>query len=408
MRLTQIWRRPGNLLRRRPGGRSRGVSPARNWALSAVVLVIGVSIGLSCLPHRPTLRPSAIELVDPAASASTQATFAPAPALGTFAPHTFVPAVFALRDNGAAVRFAHADSVPDGSVRIGFYDPLDPLLVFATEPVSLPADARLLWLLAAPAERAAIRERSSAFAGALASDGRGILTSPEFRDLYRDRFQAVFQAAARDAWATTLNSQAWRDLTQGMEPALREMMKREVRPVLERRFRGVAGQMLRANALAMIDPFTDRPWNTEPIEDALRASFQELRERGVAERAIAHLLDQPRAAAVPGVFQDEMVRRLVRDDTLTRLISEMMFDERLRPLAQDSTARANDLLRTAPRLLVSLRGGQELNLVAATVIRATIGGRGDRVVVFMSPGQRDDLTALDRAVVRPLERKAGS
>jgi len=397
--LTQIWKRPGILLRLGTGGRSRRVSPARNWMLSAILLAVGVTVGLSCLPNRPTLGPAAIDLVDPAAPGMSPATYAPA---------TYAPAVFALRENGAAVRFAHADGSADGSVRIGFYDPLDPLLVFATEPVSLPADARLLWLLAAPAERAAIRERSAAFAGALASDSRAILTSPEFRDLYRDRFQAVFQAAARDAWTVTLNSEAWRDLTRGMEPALREMINREIRPVLERRFRGVAGQMLRANALAMIDPFTDRPWNTLPIEEALRASFLELRERGMAERAIAHLLDQPQAAAVPGVFQDEMVRRLVRDDTLVRLVSEMVFDERLRPLAQTSVARANDLLRTAPRLLVSLRGGQELNLVAATVIRATIGGRGDRVVVFMSQAQRDDLNALDHAVVRPLERIGGS
>lgn len=396
MRLTQIWKRPSVLLRRGPAGRSRRVNPARDWAISAVVLAVGIAVGVSCLPHRPTLGPGAIVLVDPMASGAPPAIFAPA---------VFAPAVFALRENGAAVRFAHADAVPDGTVRVGFYDPLDPLLVFATEPVSLPADARLLWLLAAPAERATIRERSAALVGALASDTRAILTSSEFRDLYRDRFQAVFQAAARDAWTVTLNSEAWRDLTRGMEPALREMMNREVRPVLERRFRGVAGQMLRANALAMIDPFTDRPWNTGPIEDALRASFLELRERGVAERAIAHLLDQPHAAAVPGVFQDEMVRRLVRDDTLSRLVSEMIFDERLRPLAQASVERANDLARTAPRLLVSLRGGQELNLVAATVIRATIGGRGDRVVVFMSPGQRDEVTALDHSVVRPLERK---
>ena len=63
--------------------------------------------------------------------------------------------------------------------------------------------------------------------------------------------------------------------------------------------------------------------------------------------------------------------------------------------ANDAEAilRANELSRLAPRLLVSLRGSKELNLVAATVIRATIAGRGDRVVVFMTPAQRDEVQA---------------
>ncbi len=387
VRLTRIWTWSGLGFRRR-GHRARRVNALRNWGLSLVVATAALMIGLSCLPSRTARTAAAVTLAD----------------VGQGAAAPFVPAVFALRDNGAAVRFANAEPGPGGSVRIGLYDPLDPLLRHATEPVALPADARLLWLLAAPSEREAIRERAAALLVAAGGDARGLVTSDEFRLLYRDRFQAVLTAAARDAWTTTLASDAWRDLTRGMEPALREMMQREVRPVLDRRLRGVAGQMLRANALTMLDPFTDRPWNLGPIEDALRAAFQDLRERGVAERAIAHLLDQPRAAAVPALFQDEMLRRLMRDPELPRLVTDMLFDERLRPLVRDSVARANDLARTAPRLLVSLRGGQELNLVAATVIRATIAGRGDRVVVFMSPEQRDALIALDRGAVQPLTR----
>lgn len=377
--------------------RRRRVNPLRDWTASAVVLTAGLAIGASCLPHRPTDDPAAAVLID------TE------PTGGGIA-----PAVFALRETGSAVRFANAEAGAGGVIRVGFYDPLDPLLAIATEPVLLPADARLLWLLAAPEERAAIRERAAALVVALSSGSRDILASPEFAEFYRDRFIDAFQHAAREAWDATQDSGAWRALLRGLEPAMRDLANRDIRPVVERQFRSVAGRMLRANALTMLDPFTDRSWNTEPIEEALRAAIVELRQREVPERAIAHLIDSPQAAAFLRIYQDELVRQLAHDGTLHGLLAEMAFDDRFRPYADGIVARANALVRYAPRLLVSLRGGQDLarsqdlNLVAATVIRATIAGRGDRVVVFMSRSQRDAIAELDQSAVRTLDRKGRS
>ncbi len=375
-------------LRRRAVNRQRRISPTRDWTASAIFLAIGVGVGLSSLPHRPSQGPSAARLADPLAAADA----------------AIAPAVFALRDSGVAVRFGNAETTADGIIRVGFYDPLDPLLVTATEPVSLPADARLLWLLASAAERDGIREKISAFVVALSSSVRDILTSPEFAADYRDRFLAVFQASTRASWQVMQENGAWRGLLRSVEPMLRELVTRDIRPMLERHFRGLPSRMLRANAVAMLDPFTDRPWNMEPVEDAMRAAIQELRDRGVAERIVGQLMDSPQAAQFLRSFQNELARDLTRNATLQGLVAEMVFDERFRPYAAEAILRANDLSRFAPRLLVSLRGSKELNLVAATVIRATIAGRGDRVVVFMTPAQRDEVQALDRTAVHPLER----
>jgi hypothetical protein len=379
------------MLYRYGAARRRRVTPLRDWAASAVVLTLGIVIGASCLPHRPT------------ESAAAETFIEPQPGAGGIA-----PAAFALREDGGAVRFANAEAGPNGLVRVGFYDPLDPLLATATEPVLLPGDARLLWLLAAPGERQAIRERAAALVVALSSGSRDILASPEFAMHYRDRFVAVFQTAIRGAWQVTQDSGAWRALMHGLEPALRDLTNRDIRPVVERYLRAMPGRMLRANAFVLLDPFTERPWNLTPVEDALRAALLELREREVPERVIGHVLDSPQAATFLRVFQDELVRQLAHDGALQGLIAEMAFDERFRPYAHEMVTRANDLLRYAPRLLVSLRGGQELNLVAATVIRATVVGRGDRVVVFMSPAQRDELAALDRHAVQVLDRMGRS
>jgi hypothetical protein len=356
--------------------------------MSAVVLGLGLWIGASCLPTRPTRAPEAITLIERGASVSAVA-----------------QGVFALRPDGAAVRFANAEVTGTGEIRIGFYDPADPLLAHAVEPVLLPADARLLWLLAAPGERQAIRDRAAALVLALSSDARAILASDVFTRHYRDRFTAVFQHAAYAAWDATQDSGAWRALWRDLDPALRQLLTRDLRPVIERHFRPVPGRMLRANAWSMLDPFTDRPWNMAPIEEALRAALIELRDRGVAERAMTQLIESPQAVTFLRAYQDELVRGLAHDPALSGLLAEMLYDERLRPYVGTVLARANDLARYAPRLLVSLRGGRELNLVAATVIRATIGGRGDRVVVFMSATQRAEITALDPAIIGALERR---
>jgi hypothetical protein len=385
---TQTWKVLSLRLRRYRAERRRRINPWRDWAASGVVLAIGLVLGLSSLPNRPTLSPAAATLSDPRGQVRTVA-----------------PAVFALRDSGAAVRFANAEVTRDGEIRVGFYDPLDPLLATATEPVSLPGDARLLWLLAAPAERQAIRQRAAALVVAVSTGSREILGSAEFTEHYRDRFAAIFQNAAREAWHVTQERGAWRALIRGLEPTLRDLIQRDIRPVVERHFRGIAGRMLRANALVWLDPFTDRPWDTAPIEDALREAVQELRDRDVPERIIARLIDSPQAGTFLRLYQDELVRVLAHDDQLQSLLAEMAFDERFRRYADTMIERANELSRYAPRLLVSLRGGEELNLVAATVIRATIAGRGDRVVVFMSPAQRDELSALDQKAVQPLDRK---
>ncbi|MGA9015425.1 MAG: hypothetical protein WB509_23285, partial [Acetobacteraceae bacterium] len=109
-----------------------------------------MAFGLSALPSDLTAAAGAIALRDPSDTLA-----------GIGAP------VFVLRESGVAVRFGNAVATQDGAIRIGFYDAFDPLLTHATEPVSLPADPRLLWLLASPDERQSLREATADLAHAL-------------------------------------------------------------------------------------------------------------------------------------------------------------------------------------------------------------------------------------------------
>jgi len=359
--------------------------PKRQWALSVGLVVLFAILGLSALPRDVTATSSAIAVRDEAGAAIT---------IG--AP------VFALRDNGTAVRFGNATLAPDGVIRIGFYDTLDPLLAHATEVVSLPGDPRLLWLLAAPQERQALRDSTVELAASLAQSVTAILHSPEFLNEYRDRFVQLLRSDLEIAWQNTRKSGAWQDLIRGYEPILRESVSGDLRPIVERHFRGVPMRMLRANALQMIDPFHDTDWNMVPIENALQAAWQEIRERELPERTSSRLLQAPPTVAFLRAFLDAMASQLAHDTVLRDLAGEMLFDNRFRSYLNDVTARAMELGQIAPRLLVSLHGSTDLNPVAAFVIRTLVSARQDRVVVFMSPAQRDELMALDPASVRPL------
>jgi hypothetical protein len=231
-----------------------------------------------------------------------------------------------------------------------------------------------------------------------------VLRSPEFMTEYRDRFVQFLRADLESAWRNTRKSGAWQDLLRGYEPILRDTASRDLRPIIESHFRGVPMRLLRANALQIIDPFHDADWNMAPVEDALQAAIQEIRDREIPERAAGRLLQAPPTIAFLRVFVDAMVRELAQDTALRELVGEMVFDNRFRPYLNDATERAMDLARIAPRLLVSLHGSTDLNPVASFVIRTLVSGHQDRVVVFMSPAQRDELMTLDPASIRPLVR----
>lgn len=372
------------------GGGLSGASrlhPGRQWALSAGLFVLFAVLGWTALPHDVTRDLAAFDVRDVAADGS-----------GISAP------VFVLRANGTAVRFGNAVLTPRGIIRVGVYDPLDPLLAGATEAVSLPADARLFWFLASPGERQDLRDKTTDLALALTRSVLDILRSPEFVADYRDQFLHLFRGDLENGWRRTRDNGAWQALLRGYEPILRDTASRDLRPIVESHFHGVPMRMLRANALTMIDPFHDAEWNVQPVEEALQAAVQEIRDRAIPEQTAARLLQAPPTLAFTRALLDAVATELANDDALRHLVVRMVFDKRLRPYLDDSIERATDLFRIAPHMLVSLHGSTDLNPLASLVIRTMVSGRPDRVVVFMSPVQRDELVALDPAAVHPLER----
>ena len=373
------------LSRSLPGGKRSGSRPTRPWVFSLLLLALFVGLGWSSMPADLANTTSALRFEDPQQAGAG-----------------IVTPVFVLLEDGAAVRFGDAEQEAGGVVRVGLYDPLDPLLAHATVAASLPADGRLLWLLASPEERRTLREKSSALVLGLSASATEIARSPAFQADYREPLMQILRDAVQTAWAATRENGAWQDLLRGYEPILRAVSSRDLRPILERNFLGVALRMFKANALTMIDPFHDRVWNIEPIEQALRDTFDEIRERNIPEHTAVRLLESPRTTAFLHVFAAAAGDKLAHDPALQNLIAQMVYDPRFRPAMQPAIDGLLDLGRTAPRLLTSVRGGTDLNLAAATALRTTLLGRADRVVVFMTPHQRAELATFDGAIVHTL------
>ena len=214
----------------------------------------------------------------------------------------------------------------------------------------------------------------------------------------------MFRADLERAWQTTRTSGAWQALLRGYEPILRDTASRDLRPIIESHFHGVPMRMLRANVLTMIDPFHDADWNIQPVEDALQAAIQEIRNREIPEQTASRLLQAPPTATFMSVLLNAVATELAHDDALRQLVGDMLFDERFRPYLDTMIERATDLFRIAPRLLVSLHGSTDLNPLASLVIRTMVSGRPDRAVILLSPAQRDELIALDPVAVHALDR----
>ena len=358
--------------------------PKRQWALSIGLVAAFAALGLSALPRDVVTSGPPILMRDPLSSG----------------PIGFP--VFVLRDNGSAVRFGDAASGPNGTIRVGVYDPLDPILGHATEAVSLPGDPRLLWLLASRSERESIREATGDLAHAVPHAALDILQSPEFVNDYRDKLVERLRVDLEAAWQDTRESGAWQALLRGYEPVLRDIAARELRPIIESRFRGVPMRMLRTNALMLMDPFSPLKWDTAPVESALQGAFDEIQQRQLPERTARRLLQTPATTDFLRNFVDALITQTARDMALRNLLSDMILDERFHPYLSQVSERAMDMGRVVPHLLVSLHGSTDLNPVAAYIVRTLVSGRFDRVVVFMSPTQRDELMTLDPDAVHPL------
>jgi hypothetical protein len=369
-------------------GRMGTLHPRRQWALSAALIAVFAALGLSALPHDLVASGSRILMRDTVASGP----------IGQ--------PVFVLRDNGSAVRFGDAAAGPNGTIRVGVYDPLDPLLGHATEAVSLPGDPRLLWLLASTAEREQIRTAAVDLAHAVPHAALDILQSPEFTNEYRDQLVQRLHIDIEAAWRETQKSGAWQALLSGYEPVLRDATARELRPVIEARFHGVPMRMLRANALMLMDPFSPVKWDMTPVEDALQAALEEVQQRQLPERTVSRLLQTPATTDFLRGFMDALLTQMADDRALRNLVGEMVLDNRFRTYLNPVNERVMDLGRIGPRLLVSLHGSTDLNPVAGYIVRTLVSGQFDRVVVFMSPTQRDKLMTLDPDAVHPLVRVA--
>lgn len=358
---------------------------SRQVSLSLALLGLFAVLGWSVLPSRATTGAGIWRLNDPVNDGA---------GIGA--------SVFALRPDGIAVLFGEARQSADGVIRVALYDRLDPILVSATQAISLPGDLRLLWLLASEGERQRLREMASALTIGASDAAFAILQSPEFAADYRPRLLDAIQSALMVAWENARTQDAWAQVLQACEPLLREVAMRELRPIVASRFEGVASRLLRANVAKLIPLFGTKEWDLEVAEQAVQDTIAEVHGRGIPERALVRLFALREVRLFLEVFLGATGDGLLHNPALIDLVARVSTDSRFRPALALVADPAAVLARTAPRLMVSLHDSTDLNLVASFVIHTMAAGRSDRVVVLMSDAQYREIAAIDPGVGRHL------
>jgi hypothetical protein len=341
-------------------------------------------LGWTAIPSRATTLEGAWRLTDPASSDDK------------IAAH-----VFTLRPDGVAVLSGDAEQIPDGTIRIGLYDPLDPMLVNATLAVSLPGDLRLLWLLASEQERTRLRGMASVLLIGLSDSLVATMQAPEFVADYRPQFARIAEAALTAAWQDRRIQAAWAQLLLAYEPIMREVATRELRPIVVSHFDGVAYRLMRANFVRLLLPLSGE-WDLEPAEQAIQETIADVRARDIPEHTLERLLAPLEARQFLEVFANVIGDNLAHDPGLVDLVARMATDTRFRPALALAAGPAGDLARSALQLVVSLHGSTDLNLVASFVFHVMAAGQTERVVVLMSDRQHRDIAAMDPGVARLL------
>jgi hypothetical protein len=355
---------------------------SRQVPISLVLVVVFAILGWSVLPMRAT---GGLTLKDPTGDTD----------------HIGVP-VFALHQDGVATLFGEAMHAADGGIQVTLYDKTDPILLSATQAISLPGDLRLLWLLASEDERRQLRDMLSAMIIGASDTAFAILQSPDFASDYRPSLVDAIQSAMLAAWQGARTQKAWTELLQACEPPLREVAVREIRPIVARRFDGVPSRLLYDNLGRFIPVFGSGQWDLDAAEQAIQASIAEVRGRGIPERALQRLFMLREVRQFLQIFLATTITQLMHDPVLPTLVARLSTDTRFRPALAHIADPAAMLARTAPRLMVSLHGSTDLNLVASHVIHTMAAGRTDRVIVLMSDAQYHEIDAIDPGVARQL------
>jgi hypothetical protein len=314
--------------------------------------------------------------------------------------------VFVMRPDRSTLRVGTGIPQADGRIDALPFDPSDPRLIQASEALLFDADLRVLWLLASDEERTRIRLGMDALGRGLREAVDAVIKSPEFALDYRGELKDVAQQAVQAAWREPGTRNAYDELSRGAEPILRDAVKRDLMPIVLNRAEPLVWDMLGANAGALIDIFRTRQWDLRPVDQMMDAILRDARDHGIVEKTARRIIESRQAKSFMQVFASTVMDALARDERIRSLMVRLVTDQRIAGYLSPLTQPAAELARFAPGVLLGVHPSNDLNAIAAFTFRGFITGKSGRLVILMTPEQRDEMLRLDSRAPRLLLRNA--
>ena len=310
--------------------------------------------------------------------------------------------VYIMRGDRATLRAGMARVDETGRFDISLYNPSDPQLIQGSEAVMFNADFRVLWLLAAEADRARLHDIFTELGFGVRDAIDAVLHSPEFISEYRPALKDISLSAVTTAWNHPSTRTAYEEFARAAEPILRDTVERDLRAIISKRAEPAVWEMLSANVGALMTLFMSPSWDTSPLEQALDDIQREIRDRGLLTKAATQLLESWQARDFIRIFSGNVMDSLAADPRTKDVLGRMVTDDRLAGYLGPAAVPAAKLGRRLPDVLFGIHPSTDLNAIAAYSFRSFLTGDANKLVILMSPQHRDEMLRLDRRAPRVL------
>ena len=303
--------------------------------------------------------------------------------------------VFVMRPDHSVVRHGTAVIAGDGRIRVNLFPSTAGEFIDATDAILADPSLSVLWATATESSQAELRHRISLVQDMAAQAIERVITSEVFTNEYRPALRAMLTDAVSSAWRDPRTQKALEQLLANAEPAMRRTLRGDVQAILVSRLSAAIWQMVRANwANALGVPF-GYELNYEPAIRAMTETLGDPRLQQVLLDFGRAQLDTPEARQLAERIVIGATDALLRDRRVPAVVTQMLWDMRLRAMLRPFTGAVFSLAGALPQHLGGLGSENSLNPLAAHVFKAFAMAARTPLILLVTPQDLQRFQRMD-------------
>jgi hypothetical protein len=314
--------------------------------------------------------------------------------------------VFVMRANHTVIRHGTAVLEADGRFSVRIFSSAVASQPEATDALLFDPNFSVLWAAASDESRSELKERLNTVQDEGARAIESIITSDVFTRSYRPVLRAILTDAVSQAWEDPKTQAAFQDVLVSSDAAFKERLRAGVEAIVIARVNDAVWDMMQSNWLNALGVPLGYSLDYTPILRAVQATFLDPRLQQVFMQFGNERLSTDEARRLAERIVIGVVDALMRDRRVPNIVSEMIWDPRLRELVAPFTDAAVALGTALPRDLGGLGAATSLNPLAAHVFKSILLGQHTPLILFVTPAERQKIERLEpdaARLLRPVE-----